>query len=231
MCGRFVTPEQAEAERNLWVAWAQYAHSFNVAPSQRVPVVRWSEGIRQGLMMRWGLVPYFARGVPPKYSTINATIERLQEGSAWRAPWQRAQRCVLPAAGFYEWHVRPDGSKWPYYITCIDQPVFGFAGLWDRSIAEDGEQTLSCAIITLPANELMRDIHNGGPTPLRMPAILALAEVEPWLTGTSADARAVLKQYPSSLMLAHPVGGRVNSTKNDDPSLTQAVALDAELPL
>ncbi|HTW73516.1 MAG TPA: SOS response-associated peptidase [Steroidobacteraceae bacterium] len=227
MCGRFVTPEQAEAERNLWVAWPEYARSFNVAPSQRVPVVRWSGQARQGLLMRWGLVPYFAHGVPPRYSTINATLERLEDGPAWRGPWRRAQRCVLAAAGFYEWHVLPEGRKRPYYITCADQPAFGFAGLWDRSLAEDGRETLSCTLITLPANALLRDIHNGGATPFRMPAILAPADVEPWLVGSAAQARAALKPYASELMLAHPVSTRVNSPKNDDPSLTQPVAADA----
>jgi len=62
----------------------------------------------------------------------------LTEGAAWRVPWKRGQRCILPATGFYEWHVNEDGSKTPFYITMADQPVFGFAGLWDRSVSVDG---------------------------------------------------------------------------------------------
>src|SRR5271168_2669335 len=108
MCGRYVTPQEAEAERYVRAArihWEEYERSHNVAPSQQVPVVRMADGQREGLIMRWGLVPFFARGVPPKYSTINASIEKLTDAPSWRGPWKRGQRCILPASGFYEWHV------------------------------------------------------------------------------------------------------------------------------
>ena len=220
MCGRYVTPEVAEAERNLLVHWLDYERSFNVAPSQRVPVVRWFEGEREGLHMRWGLVPFFAMGVPPKYSTINATIEKLDTGPCWRGPWQRGQRCLLVAAGFYEWHVLADGGKRPYYICCADQPVFAFAGLWDSSTAADGTRTLSCTVITLPPNALMAEIHNGGQ---RMPAILCEQEREAWLQGSADEARAALRPYPADAMAAHPVSSRVNSPRSNDAALLEAL--------
>ena len=140
MCGRYVSPDIAEAERYFLVhilRW-KFERSYNVAPTQQVPVVRTADGEREGVTLRWGLVPFFAKGVPPKYSTINATIEKLTDGPSWRGPWKRGQRCILPATGFYEWHVNDNGSKTPFYITCADQPVFGLAGLWDSSRAEDG---------------------------------------------------------------------------------------------
>jgi len=221
MCGRYVTPEVAEAERNLMVHWLEYERSFNVAPSQRVPVVRWLEGARQGLHMRWGLVPFFARGVPPKYSTINATIEKLESGPCWRGPWKRHQRCLIPASGFYEWHVNEDGSKTPFYITLADQSVFGFAGLWDQSVGADGTETLSCTIITMPPNALMAEIHN---TKQRMPAILAADRIDAWLGGSTDDARAALAQYPADTMVAHPVSTRVNTPRNNDAELLATVA-------
>ncbi|MGH8142555.1 MAG: SOS response-associated peptidase [Steroidobacteraceae bacterium] len=221
MCGRYVTPEIAEAERNLTVHWLEYQRSFNVAPSQRVPAVRWFEGARQGLHMRWGLVPFFARGIAPKYSTINATIEKLETGPCWSGPLKRSQRCILPAAGFYEWHVMPDGTKKPYYITCADQPVFGFAGLWDTSTAADGTETLSCTIITMPSNTLMAQIHNAK---RRMPAILAAQDIDRWLSGSIDDARAALKQYPADAMVAHPVSTQVNAPKNNHPGLMEALS-------
>lgn len=222
MCGRYVTPEVAEAERNFLVQrrhWQEYAQSYNVAPSDRVPVIRIVAGEREGLLMRWGLIPYFAGGIPPKYSTINATVEKLETASAWRGPWRRGQRCILPALGFYDWHVLPGGAKRPYYITCLDQPLFAFAGLWDRSRADDGTQTLSCAVVTLRANERMRDLHSGQTNLFRMPAILTRADVEIWLSGTPARAKAALKQYPSNAMVAHPVSHRVNSPENNDADL------------
>jgi putative SOS response-associated peptidase YedK len=187
MCGRYVTPEQAEAERNLTVHWLEYERSYNVAPTQQVPVVRLLAGQREGLMMRWGLVPFFARGVPPKYSTINASIEKLTDAPSWRGPWRRGQRCILPAAGFYEWHLNGDGSKTPFYITCADQPVFGFAGLWDRSVTAEDSAIESCTIITMPPNALLAEIHNAKQ---RMPAILAAEDIEAWLAGSPDAARA-----------------------------------------
>lgn len=219
MCGRYVTPEVAEAERNLMVHWLEYERSYNVAPTDRVPVVRRVDGARQALRMRWGLVPFFARGVPPKYSTINAAVENVQTAPSWRGPWSRGKRCLVVASGFFEWHVLSEGSKRPYYITCADQPVFAFAGLWDRSIAADGTETLSCAVITMPANPLMAEIHNAKQ---RMPAILASSNIEAWLGGSIADARAAILPYPADLMVAHPVSSRVNSPKNNDPGIIEA---------
>jgi putative SOS response-associated peptidase YedK len=159
MCGRYVTPDEAAMERayNLtarqWEAWMNEAYrpSYNVASSQRVPVlrvIRQVGGERRIDPMRWGLIPFFARGEPPKYSTINAMIEKLDVAPAWRGPWRRSQRCVMPAAGFYEGQVQPDGTKQPYYIQPAgDDEVFSIAALWDRSRTESGEEVLSCAII------------------------------------------------------------------------------------
>ncbi|HTT06090.1 MAG TPA: SOS response-associated peptidase [Steroidobacteraceae bacterium] len=224
MCGRYVTPEVAEAERNLMVHWLEYERSFNVAPSQRVPVVRWFGHARQALHMRWGLVPYFARGVPPKFSTINAAIEKLETAACWRGPWQRAQRCLIVASGFYEWHVLADGSKRPYYISCADQAVFALAGLWDSSRAADGTEVVSCTIITLPANALMADIHNARQ---RMPAILSEQDRETWLHGSLSEASATLKAYDADAMVAHPVSSRVNTPKNNDAALLQGLTTAA----
>jgi putative SOS response-associated peptidase YedK len=220
MCGRYVNPATAEAERYFAVHlihW-KFNRSYNVAPTQQVPVVRLADGQREGLMMRWGLVPFFAKGVPPKYSTINATIEKLTDGPTWRGPWKRGQRCILPAAGFYEWHVNEDGTKTPFYITMADQPVFGFAGLWDRSVSAEGTALESCTIITMPPNALMAEIHNAKQ---RMPAILQNADTESWLTGSTDEARAALKPYPDDLMHALKVSTRVNSPKNNHASLIE----------
>lgn len=220
MCGRYVNPATAEAERYFAVHlihW-QFDRSYNVAPSQQVPVVRLCDGQREGLMMRWGLVPFFAKGVPPKYSTINATIEKLTEGPTWRGPWKRGQRCILPAAGFYEWHVNEDGSKTPFYITMADQPVFGFAGLWDRSVSAEGSVIESCTIITMPPNALMAEIHN---VKQRMPAVLAVDDIEAWLAGSAGDAHAALKPYPADSMVAWPVSRSVNTPKNNHEGLIE----------
>ena len=143
-------------------------------------------------------------------------IRDSADGPCWRGPWKRGQRCVLPATGFYEWHVNEDGSKTPFYITCADQPVFGFAGLWDSSRAEDGTALESCTIITMPPNPLMAEIHN---VKQRMPAILQSNEINSWLAGSADEARAALKPYPADSMVAWPVSKRVNIPKNNDAGL------------
>jgi putative SOS response-associated peptidase YedK len=229
MCGRYVTPEIAEAERNLTVdlaLWREYERSYNVAPTDPVPVVRARHGQREGLLMRWGLVPFFCNGVPPRYSTINATIEKLTSNPSWRGPWQRAQRCLMPALGFYEWHLHADGRKQPFYIQLADQPMFFFAGLWDSSRCSDGSQLLSCALITMPGNSLMRDLHNTGAHPFRMPALLAHENIDRWLQGSSEEARSALKPYPAELMSAYGVSTRVNDPKSDEPGLITPFALE-----
>ena len=226
MCGRYILAQAAKFERALRlgkVRW-QFTESWNVAPTQRVPAVRIEDGERVGLMMRWGLIPYFANGAPPKNSTINARIETIDSGACWRGAWQRGQRCLQVAAGFYEWHVDDAGRKAPYFIALADQDVFAFAALWDRSVKPDGEMVESCALVTMPGNDLMARIHNAGANPHRMPAIVRPEDYDAWLLGTLDEARAVLQPYPAELMMAYEVSPRVNSQKNNDDSLIVPVS-------
>jgi putative SOS response-associated peptidase YedK len=201
------------------VRWS-FQVSYNVAPTEDVPVVRVAEAEREGIMMRWGLIPFWARGVPPTYSTINATVERFETAPAFREAWARGQRCIVPSAGFYEWHVEPDGRKQPFLVKLADQEVFGFAGLWERSWREDGRKIVSCTLLTMPANLFMAEIHNAK---RRMPAILTAEDQDAWLRGSQADAKATLRAYPDDLMVAYRVSSRVNSPKNNDPQLTDPI--------
>jgi putative SOS response-associated peptidase YedK len=223
MCGRYVSPDEASIERefNLVHSEWQFPPSFNVAPTQSVPVVRSVAGVQHGALLRWGLIPFFAHGVPPKYSTINARIETVQTAPSYRGPWKRGQRCLVLARGFYEWQVQADGkTKIPYYIHTNDQEIFAFAGLWDASRTESGETIESVTHITLPANSLVGEIHN---TQHRMPAILEKADREVWLSGSPEEAWEALAPYPDDLMVAWPVSTRVNSPKNNDPTLIEPV--------
>jgi putative SOS response-associated peptidase YedK len=225
MCGRYVSPDEASIERefNLVRTEWQFPPSYNVAPTQLVPIVRTLKGERQGLRVRWGLIPFFAKGEPGKYSTINARIETMETTASYRGPWQRGQRCLQVATGFYEWHLDAAGRKAPYYIHLNDQPIFAFAGLWDKSVKVDGTIVESCAHITLPGNELMRDIHNGGSNPHRMPAILRKEDQGRWLNGSMEEARASLQPYNASLMVAYEVSTMVNAPKNNDAGLLDPV--------
>jgi putative SOS response-associated peptidase YedK len=226
MCGRYVSPSEASIEREfnlVHMEW-QFPSSFNVAPTQEVPVVRLRKGERQGIRLRWGLIPYFAQGVPPKYSTINARIESVQTAPSYRGPWSRGQRCLVVAQGFYEWQTQADGkSRVPYYIHLNDQEIFAFAGLWDASRTAQGTWVESCVHLTIPANRLLSEIHN---TQHRMPAILTREDREAWLSGSAEEAWAILKPYPDEHMVAWPVSTRVNKPANDNAQLTEPVRAD-----
>jgi putative SOS response-associated peptidase YedK len=230
VCGRYILRMQDKYLREWTLhgppAWARV--SYNIAPTQQVPIMRIRDGARETAMVRWGLIPFFARGEPGKFSTINARIETFETAAAYRGAWRRGQRCIQPASGFYEWHVDEYGRKAPYLVTVADQEVFGFAALWDRSVRDDGTVVESCVHITLPANELMADIHNSGSHPQRMPAILRREDHAAWLEGTAPQARAVLRQYPADLMDAYEVSARVNSVRNNSPDLIEP-AVDAPL--
>ena len=210
MCARFQTPAQAAAERywKLVDAHWKFVQSWRVLPTDPVPVVLTADGQRTGRMMRWGLVPFVGES---KFPLINATVEKLETYYAWKAPWERRQRCILAMAGFYEPHLFPDRRKEPYYIHLADRPMFGVAGLWDRKKREDGTELLSCTLITTPPNELLAEIHN---EKQRMPAVLQEADHEAWLAGTPEEAKAALKPHPSDTMVAWQVSRRLYSLKN-----------------
>jgi putative SOS response-associated peptidase YedK len=212
MCGKYILAQAAKAELALGIRrgrW-EYPVSYRVLPSEQVPVVTLESGEREAVMMRWGLIPHWAGGVPLKASTINATIERIDSAPSYRDPWRRGQRCIFVMAGFYEPHENPDGSRDPYFVHLTDRDVFGVAGLWERSRRADGSYVFSATLLTLPANRLLAEVHNGKQ---RMPAILAQEDHDSWLGGDTEQARATLRPYSAELMLAHAVSRRVNSPK------------------
>ena len=221
MCGRYVSPDESSIERefNLVRSEWQFPANFNVAPTQLVPIIRRVEATASLALLRWGLIPFFAHGIAPKYSTINARIETVQTAASYRGPWKRGRRCLVLARGFYEWQIQADGkTKLPYYIHLNDQELFAFAGLWDQSVTAAGDVVESCVHLTMPANRLLAEIHNGK---ARMPAILSRADREVWLDGSPHDAWAALKPYPDEHMVAWPVSTRVNKPANNDPGLLE----------
>jgi len=222
MCGKYILAQAAKAERAMGIRqgrW-EYPLSYRVLPTEQVPVVLGTAAEPAAAMMRWGLIPWWSAGVPLKASTINATIERIDSAPSYRDPWRRGQRCIFVMGGFYEPHVNPDGSREPYFVRLNDHEVFGVAGLWERSRRADGSHVFSCTLITVPANRLLAEVHNGKQ---RMPAILAESDHESWLSGAPEQARAVaLKPYPDDLMTAWRVSRRVNNPKlPNDASLIQ----------
>ncbi len=193
--------------------------SFNIPPSTAVPVLRYLDGEKQLHKLRWGLVPSWAKGIPGKYSTINAKAEELSNKPSWRGPWRKGQRCLLLANGFFEWQDRPAGRQ-PFFITVKDQELFGFAGIWDKSVSEDGNTVIeSCAIITMPANPFMAEIHNDKK---RQPVVVRAEDRDAWLKGDVRTAEEIL-QRPDETWQAWEVSKRVNVPRNNDPELIDPI--------
>jgi putative SOS response-associated peptidase YedK len=218
MCRCFVSPDGASSEREFELAptgW-KFAANFNTTPAQVVPVIRADHGRSAGVMMRWG----FAGP-----SSFNAPVEHLASGAEFAEAWKRGRRCIIPALGFYEWHVNPDATKQPYYIHPDDQDVFGFAGLWARSGADANTVTECCSIVTLPANPLIAAIHNSG---LRMPALLTRELRELWLFGTVDSVGAALAAYADERLLAYAVSDRINSPHSSGEALVEPLETDVD---
>ena len=223
MCERYVLPRQEDAEREFVPAhcWWKFAPSFNVSFPQYVPVLRRHEGAVEGVMMRWGLVPAAAEAVPVANEQPGLPVEWLGQSPDTRDAWLNSQRCILPMAGFYVWHLTPEKYRQPYFVSVLDRQVFGVAALWERSEAKDGDVIESFTIVTVPANPLVARIVGAGQ---RMPAILRRKDYPTWLSGTPVRAKAVLHAYPEGWMRAHPVSPRVNSPRHNDAELIRPVA-------
>jgi putative SOS response-associated peptidase YedK len=237
MCGRFtnrLTWRQlrelygvTEPEIGLDEAEPELPPRYNIAPTQVVPVVRAGRrGGRELALLRWGLIPWWAREIEIGARMINAKAETVAEQPAFRNAFQR-RRCLVPADGFYEWQ-RANGSKQPYLVGLKDGAPFAMAGLWERWDRGDplaGEPPVieSFTIITGPANALVAPIHD------RMPVILAPADYEAWLASPDlAIPQALLQPYPAEGMTAWPVSRRVNSVKYDDAECAAPVETEVE---
>jgi putative SOS response-associated peptidase YedK len=218
MCKRLVIPEQEDAEREISVAqpWWKFSVRFNVAVTHRVPVARLHNRETEGVMMRWGFVP------PPeerKDSDVGAALVRsdaILSSQDYRKAWLYGQRCLVPLAGFYLWHLTEEGIRQPFYVRLVNRAVFGVAALWERTVV-DGEDVIeSCALLTVPANSLIAEIDGEG---RQMPAILHRQDYHDWLASPVARAQALLQTYPLERMVTHPVSPRVNYLEYDDPLL------------
>ncbi len=220
MCGRYVlAATEAIAQRfNVTNAPANLAPHYNVAPTQSMPVVI-KQSPNQLVLMRWGLIPAWAKSGKTDYSMINARAETLAQKPTFRKLLS-FQRCLVPANGFYEWKAGTNG-KTPYYIHLKDESLFAFAGLYDRWKDDQGNELLTYTIITTTPNPLMAGIHD------RMPVILPKDAEEAWLNPDEtepAHLTPLLRPYPAEGMVAAPVSRAVNNVRNDSPDLLKPLA-------
>jgi len=129
MCGRYSFSEPNIERFGLGQLAFEFEPRYNISPSQTVPVVIQQNGVNRILMLRWGLIPYWAKDVSIGNRLINARAETLEEKPSFRKSLVQ-KRCLVLADGFYEW--KTEGRfKRPYRFTLQDGGTFGFAGLWD----------------------------------------------------------------------------------------------------
>jgi putative SOS response-associated peptidase YedK len=179
------------------------APSWNVAPTDPLPVVRYdSRADERSLdVMRWGLVPFWAKNIKVGFANINAKAEGIDSRPAFREAFQR-RRCLVP-------------------VALADRGLMALAGVWESWQSPAGERVLSFAIITTRPNKLCAELHDRMPVILGPPQTAGLA----WRGARrSAAAQAVLAPYPSDEMTCWPVSPRVGNVKNNDASLIEPIA-------
>lgn len=225
MCGRFALygPFSEIARLYRLTNSVNTRPRYNIAPTQDVLAVVYDDDAkeRHAEMLRWGLVPFWAKDVKIGYSLINAMAETVATKPSFREAFKK-RRCIIPADAFYEWQKTGPKTKQPYAITMKDRSVFGFAGLWERwTDKASGEVVRSCTIITTAPNEVCAPIHN------RMPVILDPAKYGRWLgeeMATPEELHGLLRPFSAESMKAFPVDARVGNVRNDDASLIATVA-------
>jgi putative SOS response-associated peptidase YedK len=234
MCGRFARKSTQEVLADWFGVELEdmpfFAPTFNAAPQSTQPVVRLDRdsGNRQFALMRWGLVPFWAKDAKFCYTTINARAEEAASKPAYREALKK-RRCLIPADAFYEWQQTGKKTKLPFAIALKSGEPHALAGLWERWQPPESEVQSPAletfTILTTDPNELMEPFHN------RMPVILEPKDYDRWLEPGDASRPPVdlMRTYPEEKMAAWPVSDRVGNVRNNDPELLEPLRLETGL--
>lgn len=230
MCGRYVSVSSptilAERFKVEQVRVTETEHNYNVTPRAEVPVVAESHGERVLDLVRWGLVPSWAKDIKIGDRLINARADKLAASNAYKRAFAR-RRCIVPADGFYEWQVvEGKKQKQPWFIRRRDGEPLAFAGLWEiwhdpnDPDQENAPRVRSCVIITTDPNEVLAPIHD------RMPVVLSESAWDEWLDADNHDTdrlQRLLVPAPPAEFEAWPVPLLVNKPANNGPELIDHV--------
>jgi putative SOS response-associated peptidase YedK len=217
MCGRYASFLPAEALRALFQTvnpTPNWEPTWNMAPTRDAPVVRLHPDTRSRHLdlLRWGLVPHWAKDPKSVRQPINARAETVATAPMFRDALER-RRCLVPADVFYEWRATEAGKQ-PYAIARADGQPMVFAGLWEGWRGADGTVLRTFTIVTTNANPVLRPLHE------RMPVILEAADWSAWLGEITADPAALL--HPSAAEFrVWRVGTAVNNVRNDNAALLE----------
>ncbi|WP_321389139.1 SOS response-associated peptidase [Emcibacter sp.] len=229
MCGRYSLASDAYKKFLEFMGLSDNSRvpsRFNVAPLQPIPVIRLSgsdrdQAIRpesplpakEVALMRWGLVPNWAKELQKGKPLINARSETIADKPSFRSPFRR-RRCLIPADGFYEWK-KSGASPVPYHICLPDHAPFAFAGIWEIWMGPHGEDWLeTVSIVTKPATGKIRDIHN------RMPVMPHPDDYDLWLRPADPPDRHIFDKLSTALedrFGYYRVSPYVNSARHDGP--------------
>ena len=195
----------------------ELAPTYNLAPTQRTPIVREVNGARERARLRWGLVPSWAKELKIGASMINARAETIAEKPSFRVAF-RQRRCIVPLSGFIEWQ-REGTRKRPFAIYRADRSIMSVAGIWERWADPAGVEVQTFAVITTGANGFMAPIHD------RMPVILEPGDEDSWLSADTEPAalHALLVPCAEGRLAAHEVSSLINSPRNNAPELLEPV--------
>ena len=214
MCGRFTLSQPINAIASAFniAQIPPLEPRYNIAPTQLIPSILSAPGGEKQLqMLRWGLIPSWAKDAKISAKLINARAETVSEKPSFKAAFKR-RRCLIIADGFYEWQ-RQEKKKQPYYFRLQNAQLFAFAGLWEQWKSPDEDIINSCTILTTEANDLLRPIHD------RMPVILESKNYELWLDSEAQQTQLqqLLRPYQADLMTSCTVSTKVNNPKNNTP--------------
>lgn len=208
MCGRYDLHDYSELiERYAMPSDITLKPNYNVAPTQVMPVAT-DNGLS---MMRWGLIPKWAKDEKIGYKLFNARSESVFEKPIWKAIITK-HRCLVPANGFYEWEKREDG-KHPFYVHAKHDNLCMFAGIWE-TWKHDDKEWLTYSILTTTPNKEMTNLHD------RMPVILDQENYDQWLgADREEDIKPLLQPYPDNSLEMFEVSKDVNVVKTNDARL------------
>lgn len=215
MCGRYTITyniEEVLADLDLLMPDFDFEPRYNIAPSQRVPIVS-SDAPQTLQLCKWGLVPPWAKDIKIGHKMINARGETVTEKPSFRSAI-RQKRCLIPADGFYEWQKSSTGKQ-PIYIHRQDKKLMTFAGLWESWWDAEERELRTFTIITTTPNTVMAPIHD------RMPVIISPELRSKWLdiSAPLEEAVALIRPLEDGILQADRVSTQVNSPRNEGPGL------------
>lgn len=215
MCGRFglTRPDRLDLQRFGVEGIPPQAPRFNIPPSSDILVVRERKGVTQADMIRWGLVPSWAKDPSIGHRMANVRSDTALEKSSFRTAMQK-RRCLIPADVFFEWQDVPGQKRRkPYAVALPEGEPFALGGLWEAwRQKEGGEWLITCAILTTEPNELLAPIHD------RMPVMVRPEDYARWIdpSTTASTVGDLVRPYPEREMRAWEVSLLVNDPKADD---------------